>query len=313
MPEKKPLQIFTGNSNPVLANRIRDYVGVPLGNAEVSRFPDGEIKCKIHDDVRGTDVFIIQSTSPPVNDNLMELLIMIDSFLRASARRVTAVIPYFGYARQDRKAEGRTPISAKLVANLLDTAGADRVLTVDLHSGQIQGFFDIPLDHLYAAPVLNDYILEKNPGNLCVVSPDIGNMGMARGYAKRLEADLAVIDKRRRGPEDTEAMNIIGEVDGKCCLLLDDMIATGGSMREAYRFVREKGADSVFFAATHGLFVGDALEEFSKLDCKEVIVTDTIAPKQSYPEQISVLSISELLGEAIIRIHENRSVSALFI
>lgn len=313
VPDKNLLQVFTGNAHPELAERICDYIGIPLGSAKVARFPDGEVEVKIKDDVRGTDVFLVQPTAPPVNENLMELLIMIDSFLRASASRITTVIPYFGYARQDRKTEGRTPISAKLVANLLTTAGADRILTVDLHSGQIQGFFDIPLDHLYAAPVLRDYLLQKNLDNLCVVSPDVGNAGMARGYAKRLDADLAIIDKRRTDSSKTEALHVIGDVDGKYCLLLDDMIATGGTMMEASKVIREQGGKGVLFAATHGLFLGDSLERFSELDCKEVIVTDTIAPKPSYPDVINVLSISELLGEAIVRIHDDRSVSALFI
>jgi len=313
MTDKPMLQIFSGNANPGLAKRIADYVGYPLGNADVSRFPDGETSVKIKEDVRGTDVFIVQSTEPPVNERLMELLIMIDSLVRASAQRVTAVIPYFGYARQDRKAEGRTPISAKLVANQLTTAGADRILTVDLHSSQIQGFFDIPLDHLYAAPVLLDYIKEKNISDLCIVSPDVGTVKMARGYAERLDADLAIVDKRRVGPNTTHAEHIIGDVDGKHCLILDDMISTGGSMREATRIVRNNGANDVYLVATHGIFCGDAAEKMAASDISECIVTDTVSPSETYPDDIRILSISELLGEAILRIHEDRSVSALFV
>ncbi len=313
MTDKPMLQIFSGNANPGLAKRIADYVGYPLGNANVSRFPDGETSVKIKDDVRGTDVFVIQSTEPPVNDRLMELLIMIDSFVRASAQRVTAVIPYYGYARQDRKAEGRTPISAKLVANLLTTAGADRILTVDLHSSQIQGFFDIPLDHLYAAPVILDYIKNKKLDEPCIVSPDVGTVKMSRGYAKRLDADLAIVDKRRFGPEDTEAVHIIGDVDGKTCLILDDMISTGGTMREAVNIVRNNGAEDVYLVATHGIFCGDAAEKMAASDISECIVTDTVSPSESYPDCIRILSTAELIGEAILRIHEDRSVSSLFV
>lgn len=284
-----------------------------MGEAEVGRFPDGEISVKIEDDVRGKDVFVVQSLEPPVNENLMEVLIMIDSLVRASAERVTAVIPYFGYARQDRKMEGRTPISAKLVANLLTTSGTDRVLTVDLHSGQIQGFFDIPLDHLYATPVMLEYLREKDIEDLTIVSPDVGNVKMARAYAKRLDAELGIVDKRRIGPRNTEAVHIMGEIDGRNCLILDDMIATGGSMREGVGILRENGASNVYLTATHGIFCGDALEKFEQMDIAECIVTDSISPRENYPEYFRVLSISDLLGEAIIRIYEDRSVSELFV
>ncbi len=313
MTDKPMIQLFTGNANPGLARRISEYVGHPLGDAEVSRYPDGETSVKINEDVRGVDVFAIQSTEPPVNENLMELLIMIDSLVRASAERITAVIPYFGYARQDRKAEGRTPISAKLVANLLTTAGADRILTVDLHSGQIQGFFDIPLDHLYAAPVMSEYLKEKDIEDPCIVSPDVGTVKLCRGYAKRLDGDLAIVDKRRIGPDNTEAVHLIGEVEGKSCIVLDDMISTGGSMRQAVKIIRDHGAKNVSLAATHGIFCRDAAEKMASTDVSECIVTDTVTPADDYPDVIRVLSTAELLGEAIIRIHEDRSVSALFV
>ncbi len=313
MNEKPMMQLFTGNANPGLADRMASYLDIPLGDAEVGRFPDGEISVKIKDDVRGTDVFVVQSTQPPVNENLMELLILIDSLVRASAERVTAVLPYFGYARQDRKAEGRTPISAKLVANLLTTSGADRVLTVDLHSGQIQGFFDIPLDHLYAAPVMLEYIKKQDIPDLCLVSPDVGNVKMARAYAKRLDADLAIVDKRRIGPEDTEAVHVIGDVENRNCLILDDMISTGGSMMEAVRIVRDHGAKNAYLMATHGIFCENALEQMASVEIAECIITDTISPSDDYPDFIRVLSISELLGEAVLRIHEDRSVSELFV
>jgi len=313
MTDKPMLQLFTGNATPGLARRIAEYVGYPLGDGEVSRYPDGETSVKINEDVRGTDVFVIQSTEPPVNEHMMELLIMIDSLVRASAQRVTAVIPYFGYARQDRKAEGRTPISAKLVANLLTTAGADRILTVDLHSGQIQGFFDIPLDHLYAAPVMLDYLNEKDIDDLCIVSPDVGTVKLCRGYAKRLDAELAIVDKRRIGPENTEAVHLIGNVEGRNCLVLDDMISTGGSMRQAVKIIRDHGAESVILAATHGIFCNDAAERMASIDIRECIVTDTVSPADDYPDMIRVLSTANLLGEAIVRIHEDRSVSSLFI
>lgn len=307
------LQVFAGNANPGLARRMAEYIGIPLGKADIGRFPDGEIRVKIEDDVRGTDVFVVQSTQPPVNVNLMELLVMIDSLVRASVERLTAVIPYYGYARQDRKAEGRTPISAKLVANLLTTSGADRVLTVDLHSGQIQGFFDLPLDHLYAAPVVLDYIREQDIQDLTIVSPDVGNVKMARAYAKRLDAQLGIIDKRRRGPEDTEAVHIMGDVADQNCLVLDDMIATGGSMVEAVRILRENDARDIYLAATHGIFCGDALDNIRNADVKECIITDTIAPDEDYPNMVRVLSMANLLGEAVVRIHEDQSVSELFV
>ena len=308
------MQVFTGNSNVKLADDICKYLNVKLGKAFVAKFSEGEIRVKIEDNVRGEDVFIVQSTCPPVNDSLMELLIMIDAFRRASAKRITAVIPYFGYARQDRKDMPRVPITAKLVANLLTTAGADRVLTIDLHAGQIQGFFDIPLDHLFAVKVLMSYFTKKKIKNLVVVSPDVGGIKMARAYAKRINAGLAIVDKRRVDDKKTEAMNILGEVKGKNAVIVDDMIATAGSLVEATQALKAAGAKDIYAAATHAVLSGPAIERIKKSALKEVIVTDTI-PVDSSKEtggRIKVLSIAPLLGEAIKRINREESVSCLF-
>ncbi len=310
------LKIFSGRSNPSLTSRICDYLGIPQGLIGLSNFPDSEISCKLEENVRGRDVFLVQSTCTPVNEHLMELLVMIDSCKRASAERVTAVIPYFGYARQDRKDEGRVPITAKLVANLIERSGADRVLTMDLHAAQIQGFFDLPVDHLYAAPVLNDHFrsMEMPPDDVVVVSPDEGSIKRALGHAKRMGVRLAIVDKRRSSAEKTRQENILGApVAGKTCLMFDDMISTAGSICGAAQKVAEAGARSIFVAATHGVLCGNAIGNLEAAPVERVVVTDTIplAPERKLPK-ISVLSVAPLLGEAIKRIHRNESVSRLF-
>jgi ribose-phosphate pyrophosphokinase len=288
-----------------------------LGRALIGNFPDSEISCKIDEDVRGRDVFIIQPTCPPVNDNLMELLIMIDSFMRASADRITAVIPYFGYARQDRKDEGRVPITAKLVANLIMRAGANRVLTMDLHAAQIQGFFDIPTDHLYAAPVIDDYIKTMNldEEDLVVVSPDEGSIKRALAHMTRLGGHLAIIDKRRSSAENTRQAHVIGsEIEGKTALIFDDMISTGSSICGAAQVMRDAGARQVYLAATHGLLVGGAIERLQNAPIDQLLITDTIPlSSDKVIPKIKVLSVAPLLGEAIKRIHSNESVSRLFV
>jgi ribose-phosphate pyrophosphokinase len=307
------LMVFTGNANVGLSKRVADYLNLPLSNCEIRRFPDGEIDIKLLDDVRGGDVYILQSTCPPVNENLMELLILMDCLRRASAHRITAVIPYFGYARQDRKAEGRVPITAKMVANLITAAGADRGLAVDLHAAQIQGFFDIPWDHLYAAPVLIDYFKGLDLPDLTVVSPDVGGIKMARAYAKRLGAGLAIVDKRRSGPTETEVMHVIGDVSNKTVILVDDMISTGTSITEAAKACSNKGAREVYICATHPVMSGSAVEKLRKANLKEVVVTDTIPLDGKDLHNLRVLSIANLLGEAIRRIHKSESVSSLFV
>lgn len=309
------LAIFTGNANPGLAKGICRYLGVSLGDMLVGRFSESEICVKINENVRGKDVFLIQSTCSPPDQNLMELLIMIDALRRASAKRITAVIPYFGYARQDRKDQPRVPITAKLVANLITTAGADRVLTMDLHAGQIQGFFDIPLDHLFAVSVFIEYFSSvRNLRNIVVVSPDVGSIKMARAYAKRLDAELAIIDKRRVSPEKAEAIHILGEVKGMNAIIVDDIIATGGSLIEATEALRKAGAGEIRAAISHGVLSGQAVELIK--DCKslsELAITDSIPlPDEKAVGKIKVLSIADLLGEAIKRIHCEESVSSLF-
>ena len=307
------LAIFTGNANPLLAKAICSQLGVGLADCLVGRFSEGEIRVKINENVRGKDVFVVQSTCPPPNDNLMELLIMLDSMRRASARRITAVIPYYGYARQDRKDQPRVPITAKLVANLITTAGAGRVLTMDLHAGQIQGFFDIPLDHLYALNVFEPYVRQKKLKPLVVVSPDVGGIKMARAYAKRLKAGLAIVDKRRDSPDATEVMHILGEVQGKLCLLVDDLIATGSSLLEAARALKQAGARGIHAAITHAVLSGRAVELLTSSPIQELIVTDTIPlTKERRHPKITVLSIAPLLAEAIRRIHYEQSISTLF-
>jgi ribose-phosphate pyrophosphokinase len=296
---------------------VCDYLGLPLGRAVMGNFPDSEVSCKIDEDVRGRDVFIIQPTCPPTNDSLMELLIMIDSFMRASAQRITAVMPYFGYARQDRKDEGRVPITAKLVANLIVRAGANRVLTMDLHAAQIQGFFDIPTDHLFATPVIDEHILRLkfSEEDLVVVSPDEGSIKRALAHMVRLGGHLAIIDKRRSSAEKTRQAHVIGsQIEGKVALIFDDMISTGGSICGAARVMREAGARQVYLAATHGLLVGGAIERIQEAPVDGLIITDTIPlPPEKASPKITVLSVAPLLGEAIKRIHCNESVSRLFV
>ncbi len=308
------LGLFSGRANPELANKIAKHIGVPLGKMELSSFSDKEMYVRINENIRGKDVFLIQPTSPPANENLMELLIMIDAFQRASARRITAVISYYGYGRQDRKDEPRVPITAKLVANLVTTAGADRVLTIDLHAAQIQGFFDIKVDHLFAASVFIDYLLSKNLKNLVILSPDMGGIRRARAYANRLGASLAVIDKRRTGANKAEVLNVVGKVKGKQILIVDDMIDTGGTLIAAVRALIKKGVQEIYVSATHPILSGSAYEMIESSPLKELVVTDTIPLKQEKAKtKIKVLSVAPLLGEAIRRIHENKSVSSLFV
>jgi ribose-phosphate pyrophosphokinase len=311
---EKALKLFSGKANPALAKEICAYLGINLGVATVSAFSDGEARIRIEENVRGADVFVMQSTCPPVNDSIMELLIMIDALKRSSAYRITAVIPYFGYARQDRKDQPRVPISAKLIADLITTAGADRVLTMDLHAGQIQGFFNIPVDHLYATPVLLDYISKAGGKDLVVVSPDAGGVERARAFAKRLQANLAIIDKRREGPNQTQIMNIIGDVEGRSALLLDDMIDTAGTIVQGAQACANKGAKRVWAGCTHPVLSGPALERIQASCLEEVVVTNTIPlnGKEQRCPKLRVLSVAPLLGEAITRIHEEESVSSLF-
>jgi ribose-phosphate pyrophosphokinase len=307
------LKIFSGSANRPLAERICAHLKMRLGDARVERFADGEVRIKIDEDVRGTDAFVVQPTSPPVNDHLMELLLMVDALRRASADRITAVIPYFGYARQDRKDEGRVPISAKLVANMLVTAGAQRVLAVDLHAAQLQGFFDIPVDHLYAAPVFTRYFRNLRLPDLTVVAPDVGSSKLARGYSKRLGAGLAIVDKRRVDDKDTEILTVIGDVKGRNILLIDDMISTGGSITKAAQAVREMGARDIYLAATHPVMCGPAMSRLDEAPVERVIVTDTIALSEAHRRKyLEVLSVARMLGEAILRIHHAESVSRLF-
>ncbi len=307
------LKVFTGNANRALAEAVCAYLDIPLGDAFVGRFSDGEVNVQIKESVRGDDVFVIQPTCPPVNENLMELLVMIDALKRASAGRITAVIPYFGYARQDRKVQPRVPISARLVADLIATAGANRVLTVDLHAGQIQGFFNIPVDNLAAYPIFIDYV-EKNylkDNDFVVVSPDAGGVERARLFAKKMGWPLAIIDKRRDKPNVAEVMHVIGDVKGKKALILDDMIDTAGTLVKSAKALLEAGAVEVYAAATHPVFSGPAHERIEGSDLKEVIVTDTIPLRKEF-SKVKVLSIAQMLGEAIRRIHHEESVSSLF-
>lgn len=307
------LLIFSGNANPELAKKICHNLKAPLGDAEVDKFNDGEIRTRIKEDVRGRDVFIVQPTCYPVNENLMELLILIDAIRRSSARRITAVVPYYGYSRQDRKDRPRVPITAKLVANLITVAGASRVLTMDLHAGQIQGFFDIPLDNLFAVNVFMDYFEHKCLPNLVVVSPDVGGIKMARAYAKKFKADLAVVDKRRINDKEAEVMNIMGEVRGKNVCLIDDLVATAGTLVEAVAALKNVGAKKVFAAATHPVLSGPAIERIEDSELEELIVTDTIPiPKEKRTSRIKVVSVAPLLAKAIDRIHNEESVSTLF-
>jgi ribose-phosphate pyrophosphokinase len=309
------LKIFSGNANRPLAEQMCQVLGIDLGLATVSSFSDGEIMVQIDENVRGADVFLVQTLSYPVNHHLMEMLIMMDAFRRASAKRITAVIPYFGYARQDRKSAPRVPITAKLVADLITTAGADRVLTLDLHAGQIQGFFNIPVDHLYAKPVLLEYLRSKQFTNLVVVSPDAGGTERARAFAKKLNASLAIIDKRRDAPNSAELMNIIGEVKGSDVLLLDDMIDTGGTIVQGAHALKERGALKVYGACTHAVLSGPAIDRLKASPFDELIITDSIPlnGKDKVYERITVLSVAGLLGQAVARVHTEESVSNLFV
>jgi ribose-phosphate pyrophosphokinase len=309
------IAIFSGNSNPALARKICDYLQLPLGGAKVTTFSDGEIQIEINENVRAKDVFVIQSTSTPVNDNLMEMLLMIDAFRRSSTRRITAVMPYYGYARQDKKVAPRVPISAKLVADMLETAGANRLITMDLHAGQIQGFFNIPVDNLFAAPVLLDYIRRSFDGNLVIVSPDAGGVERSRAFAKRLDAGLAIVDKRRSAPNVAHAMAIIGDVKDKVAVILDDMVDTAGTLTEAVTALVEKGAREVHACCAHAVLSGPAVERIRNSQLKSVVVTDTI-PQQDHAaicKKIVVLTIAELVGEAIIRSYRGDSVTSLFV
>ncbi len=309
------LKVFTGRSNPQLAEKICKYLQIPLGGGRTELFPDGELMVKVEEDVRGRDCYIVQSTSHPVNAHLMELMIWIDCLKRASASRVTAVIPYFGYARQDRKDEGRTPITAKLVANLIERAGADRVVTVDLHAAQVQGFFDIPVDHLSASPVLIKWFKSLKMSNRVFVSPDVGNVKRAQVYANMLGGDICIIDKRRKSGSQTEAKHIIGDVEGKNVIMVDDMITTAGTVTQACKILRDAGVKEIYMAATHAVFAPPAMDRLGKCEFTKLAVTDTIPlgeRAEPIKDRIVQLSVAELLGEAIHRIHHNESVSALF-
>ncbi|MCP3926733.1 MAG: ribose-phosphate pyrophosphokinase [Desulfobacterales bacterium] len=311
----KDLAIFTGNSNPSLAQKVSKFLFKPVGNAKVTKFSDGEVQVEIQENVRLKNVYIIQSTSAPVNDNLMELILMIDALKRSSAVAITAVIPYFGYSRQDKKVAPRVPISAKVVANMLENAGCNRVITMDLHAGQIQGFFDVPVDNIFAAPVILDYIRETFDNNIVVVSPDAGGVERARAFAKRLGADLAIIDKRRDAPNKAQAMAVIGDVKGKIGLILDDMVDTAGTMTEASNIIQENGAVEVHAFCTHPVLSGPAIDRINKSALKSLVVTDTIPLRNEAVtcEKIKVLTIANLVGEAIIRSHRGDSVNSLFV
>ena len=308
-----PCRIFSGSASQQLTQSICTRLKVPVGDVVVSRFEDGEVSVRFNENIRGGDVFIVQSTNAPA-DHLMELLVMLDAAKRASARRVTAVMPYFGYARQDRKDQPRAPITAKLVANLITVAGADRALTMDLHSAQIQGFFDIPFDHLYAAPVLIEHFATLDLPKLVVVAPDIGSVKMARAYAKRLGADLALTDKRRPRPDAVEIMNIIGDVDGKNAVLFDDVVTTASTLCQAAAAIRNAGAKEIFAGVTHGVLSASAGERLAKSPITELVITDTVCHEAAkLPPKVRVLSVAKLLGEAVQRIHEERSLSSLFV
>ncbi len=316
VPMENKIRVFSGNSNPGLAENICTHLQVPLGQAKVKNFSDGEIMVEIGENVRGRDIYVVQSTCAPSNNNLMELLIMIDALKRASAATITAVIPYYGYARQDRKVAPRTPITSKLVADLITTAGADRVVTVDLHAGQIQGFFNIPVDNLYAAPVILEKLRERFPNNnIVMVSPDAGGTERARAFAKRLGCALAIIDKRRTGPNVAEVMHLIGDVKDKTAIILDDMIDTAGTLTQAAKALKAHGAKTIYACATHGVLSGPAIDRINDSDIEKVLITDTVplGEKAERTSKIDVLGVAELLAEAIRRIHEDESVSSLFV
>ena len=309
------LKLFSGSSNVGLAGAVCKYLGIPPGGAKIERFADGEKVIRIEDDVRGRDCFVIQSTCKPVDEHLVELLIFLDCLRRASASRITAVIPYFGYARQDRKDEGRVPITAKLVANTITTAGADRVLAIDLHAAQVQGFFDIPVDHLSGELVLSRYFRDKKINNLTVVSPDVGNMKIASRYVERLGGELAIVHKKRLSGNEAIAQVIIGEVKGRNIVMCDDIIATAGTICSAAKLAKDRGAENIYIGATHGVFAGQASERLKEAPVNEIVVTDTIplTPEAQKCGDIKVLTVSSMLGEAIKRIHRNESVSSLFV
>ncbi|PYR65432.1 MAG: phosphoribosylpyrophosphate synthetase [Acidobacteria bacterium] len=309
------LKVFSGSAHPHLTKEIADFLGIPVGQARLRRFPDSEVSFQIDENIRGTDVFIVQPTSNPVDQHLIEMLIMVDAFRRSSAARITAVIPYYGYARQDRKDKPRVPISAKLVANLLSASGTNRVLTMDLHKAQIQGFFDIPVDHLFAAPVIIEYLSRLNYPNLTIVSPDAGGAERARAYAKRLDAELAIIDKRRSEDGTAEVMNVIGDVDGRTCILQDDIIDTAGTIQKGASALKAAGAERGLACAVHGVLSGPAIDRIENSPLDQLIVTNTIplSPNGQQCKKIVVLSVARLLGQAIRSIHEETSVSSLFV
>jgi ribose-phosphate pyrophosphokinase len=307
------LKVFSGSAHPLLAREIADYLGISVGQARLRRFPDTEVSFQIDENIRGTDVYIVQPTSAPVDEHLVELMIMIDAFRRSSAARITAVIPYYGYARQDRKDKPRVPISAKLVANVLSAAGTNRVLTMDLHKAQIQAFFDIPVDHLFAAPVIIEYLSRRGYPELTIVSPDAGGAERARAYAKRLGAELAVIDKRRTEDGTAEVMNVIGDVEGRTCIIQDDIIDTAGTIQKAAHALAENGAARVLACAVHGVLSGPAIKRIEESPLEELIVTNTIPVTSERCSKIKVLSVARLLGQAIRSIHEETSVSSLFV
>ncbi|MET3291306.1 ribose-phosphate diphosphokinase [Brevibacillus fluminis] len=307
------LKVFTCNANPQLAQEIAEHIGLPLGNAKAIQFSDGECQIKLNESVRGCDVYVIQPTSAPVNENLMELLVMVDALKRASAKSINVVIPYYGYARQDRKARARDPITAKLVANLIETAGAHRIISMDLHATQIQGFFDIPVDHLLGVPILAKYFEEKGLEDICVVSPDHGGVTRARKLAERLGAPIAIIDKRRPEPNVAEVMNIVGNIEGKTAIIIDDIIDTAGTITLAASALVEAGARDVYACCTHPVLSGPAISRIENSNIKELIVTNTILlPEEKHIDKIKVLSVAPIIGEAIIRVHEELSVSKLF-
>ncbi|MCC7008756.1 MAG: ribose-phosphate pyrophosphokinase [Acidobacteria bacterium] len=310
-----PLKLFTGSAHPALAREIADHLGLPLGAARLHRFPDTEVSFQIDENIRGTDVFIVQPTSAPVDEHLVELCVMMDAFRRSSASRITAVIPYYGYARQDRKDKPRVPISAKLVANLLGAAGADRILTMDLHKAQIQGFFDIPVDHLFAAPVIIEYLGRQNLGPVTIVSPDVGGAERARAYAKRIDADLAIIDKRRSEDGTAEVMNVVGDVRGRVCVIADDIIDTAGTIQKAAQALRDAGASRVLASAVHGVLSGPAMSRIEAAPIDRLIVTNTVplSQQKASSEKVVVLSVARLLAQAVSSIHEETSVSKLFV
>jgi len=310
-----PLKIFSGSAHPALAKEIAEHLDLPLGGARLHRFPDSEVSFQIDENIRGTDVFIVQPTCSPVDEHIMEMCVMIDAFRRSSASRITAVIPYYGYARQDRKDKPRVPISAKLVANLLSAAGANRVLTMDLHKAQIQAFFDIPVDHLFAAPVMIEYLARQNFGPVTLVSPDAGGAERARAYAKRIDAELAIIDKRRGASGEAEVMNVVGDVSGRVCIIADDIIDTAGTIQKAAQALIENGASRVLASAVHGVLSGPAISRIDASPIDKLIVTNTIPlnSEKAACGKIVVLSVARLLAQAIRSIHEETSVSKLFV